>query len=74
VNSGGSFGASPFEQHVGLGQAARIAELEVRWPASGTRQTFGDVAKNQVIQIREGAGAYTKVTRAPLPLGGRRAK
>jgi hypothetical protein len=74
VNSGGSFGASPFEQHIGLGKAARIVEVAVRWPASGTRQTFGDVARNQVIQIREGADAYTKVTRTPLPLGGRRAK
>jgi hypothetical protein len=74
VNSGGSFGASPFEQHIGLGKPARIVEVDVRWPASGTRQTFADVAKNQVIQIREDASAYTKVTRTPLPLGGRRAK
>ncbi|HET9268110.1 MAG TPA: FG-GAP-like repeat-containing protein [Vicinamibacterales bacterium] len=74
VNSGGSFGASPFEQHIGLGQGARVVDVEVRWPASGTRQTFDGVAKNQVIQIREGAAAYTKVTRTPLPLGGRRAR
>jgi tetratricopeptide (TPR) repeat protein len=73
VNSGGSFGASPFEQHIGLGKASRVAEVEVRWPASGTRQLFADVPKNQIIQIRENTDGYTRVTRAPLPLGGRRA-
>jgi tetratricopeptide (TPR) repeat protein len=74
VNSGGSFGASPFQQHVGLGKAARVVEVEVRWPASGTRQIFGDVAKNQVIEIREMADRYTPLSRPPLPLGGRRAR
>ena len=34
-----------FEQHIGLGKASRIVELEVRWPASGTRQAFADVAE-----------------------------
>ena len=53
VTSGGSFGASPLAQHIGLGKSARIVEVEVRWPTSGTRQAFVDVAKNQVIEIRE---------------------
>ena len=74
VTSGGSFGASPFEQHIGLGKASRIAEVEVRWPASGSRQMFADVPKNQVIEIREAVDRYTRVTRAPLPLGGRRGR
>jgi tetratricopeptide (TPR) repeat protein len=74
VNSGGSFGASPFEQHIGLGKAARVVELDVRWPASGTRQTFSAVPKNQIIEIREMADRYTRVSRPPLPLGGRRAR
>ncbi|HVQ13122.1 MAG TPA: ASPIC/UnbV domain-containing protein, partial [Vicinamibacterales bacterium] len=74
VNSGGSFGASPLQQHIGLGKAARIAEVEVRWPASGKRQVFTDVAKNQVIEIREMADRYSKIERQALPLGGRRAR
>ena len=74
VNSGGSFGASPLEQHIGLGRALRIVEVEVQWPASGTRQTFSDVPSNQVIEIREMADRYTKVSRQPLPLGGRGAR
>jgi hypothetical protein len=74
VSSGGSFGASPLEQHVGLGKASRIVEVEVRWPVSGTRQLFTDVAKNQIIEIREMADGYTRVNRAALPLGGRGAR
>jgi hypothetical protein len=74
VGSGGSFGASPLEQHVGLGKAGRIVEVEIKWPASGTRQVFTDVAKNQVIEIREMDNRYNAIERTPLPLGGRRAR
>jgi hypothetical protein len=74
VGGGGSFGASPLEQHVGLGKAARIVEVEIKWPASGTRQVFTGVAKNQVIEIREMDNRYNAIERTPLPLGGRRAK
>jgi hypothetical protein len=74
VGSGGSFGASPLQQHIGLGKAARIVEVEVRWPVSGTRQVFTDVTKNQVIEIREMADRYSKLERQPLPLGGPRAR
>ena len=74
MGSGGSFGASPLEQHVGLGKAARIVEVEIKWPASGTRQVFTDVMKNQVIEIREMDDRYNALDRTPLPLGGRRAR
>ena len=74
VTSGGSFGASPLAQHIGLGKSARIVEVEVRWPTSGTRQAFVDVASNQVIEIREMATSYTPLNRPRLPLRGRRAR
>src|SRR5205085_1793865 len=32
VSSGGSFGASPLTQHVGLGKGARMASIEIVWP------------------------------------------
>jgi hypothetical protein len=54
VNGGGSFGASPLEQHIGLGKADRIVRLEVEWPASKTKQVFSDVRTNQRIVVREG--------------------
>jgi hypothetical protein len=71
VGSGGTFGASPFEQHIGLGRSARITELEVWWPASNTVQRLKGIAKNQSIEIEEMAGAFVKIERAPVTLGGK---
>jgi len=59
VSSGGSFGASPLAQHIGLGKAARIGSLEIEWPASRTRQVFTDVPLDRVIEIREFADTLT---------------
>jgi tetratricopeptide (TPR) repeat protein len=73
VGSGGSFGASPLEQHIGLGKAARIHDIEVWWPASNTRQHFADVQKNQVIEISEFGTSYAKVDRKKVRLGGAKA-
>jgi tetratricopeptide (TPR) repeat protein len=70
VGSGGSFGASPLAQHVGLGKAAQITELEIWWPASNTRQTFTDVGKNQFLEIKEFAKDYKKLDRRAFRLGG----
>src|SRR5208282_3303921 len=70
VGSGGSFGSSPLQQHIGLGKSARILSLEIWWPASNTRQLFRDVGKNQFLQIKEFSTAYTKLDRKPVHLGG----
>jgi tetratricopeptide (TPR) repeat protein len=69
VGSGGSFGASPLAQHIGLGKAARIADVEIWWPTSNTRQHFAHPAKNQWLEIEEFAKAYSKLERPRLPLG-----
>jgi ASPIC and UnbV/FG-GAP-like repeat len=69
VGSGGSFGASPLQQHIGLGKSAKIASLEIGWPASGTRQNFLNVGTNQFIEIKEFAKDYTRLKRPPFPLG-----
>jgi hypothetical protein len=53
VRSGGSFGASPLRQHIGLGKATRIKTLEIWWPTSNNRQTFHNIACNQAIEIKE---------------------
>ncbi|MCH8149834.1 MAG: CRTAC1 family protein [Planctomycetes bacterium] len=63
VSSGGSFGSSPFRQHVGLGTAGGIETLEVRWPASGLVQSFRDVKMDQFIRIREGDASPTTIDR-----------
>ena len=69
VGSGGSFGASPLQQHIGLGKAVRIVNLEVDWPASKTRQSFSNVPKNQIIEIKEFATAYRELPHRIFGLG-----
>jgi hypothetical protein len=61
VNSGGSFGASPLRQTLGLGKATRVALLEVYWPTSDTTQVFRDVAVDQTLEIREGLDELRRV-------------
>jgi hypothetical protein len=74
VVSGGSFGASPLEQHVGLGHRARILDVEVWWPTSNTRQHFSGVDTNQAVEITEFASGYRKLVRHPVRLGGARSR
>jgi hypothetical protein len=61
ISSGSSFGANPLLQTIGIGRAQRIAQLEIRWPASATTQIFRDIAANQAIEITEFATAYRKL-------------
>jgi tetratricopeptide (TPR) repeat protein len=70
VGSGGSFGASPLAQHIGLGKAARIVDLEIWWPTSNTRQNFSQADKNQFLEIKEFAKDYTRLERHPLRSSG----
>ena len=53
VNSGGSFGANPLRQTIGIGQADIIDRIEIWWPASGITQQFQNVAANRMIRITE---------------------
>ena len=54
VNSGGSFGANPLTQHLGLGREAAIERVEVFWPRTGKTQTFEGVPENVRVVITEG--------------------
>jgi ASPIC and UnbV len=69
VGSGGSFGASPLEQHIGLGKSARILNVEVWWPASNTRQNFANMPKGKFIEIKELAPNYIVLERKSFRLG-----
>jgi hypothetical protein len=71
VGSGGSFGASPLAQHIGLGKSAKILNLEVWWPTSNTRQNFSALAPNQFLEIKEFAKDYTTLHRTAFKLGGK---
>jgi tetratricopeptide (TPR) repeat protein len=73
VGSGGSFGASPLEQHIGLGKAGASVSLEIFWPGDPQPQRFAGVAKNQAIEVKQFAAAYRNITRKAVKLGGARA-
>ncbi len=55
VNSGGSFGANPLRQTIGLGAAATVDRVEVFWPKSGATDVLEGVAVDRVVKIVEGA-------------------
>jgi hypothetical protein len=69
VDSGGSFGASPLEQHVGLGGAGAVADVEVRWPVSRTVQRFARLAVGGSYEISEGEPAARRLERRPFVIG-----
>ncbi len=54
VGSGGSFGANPLRQNIGLGSAGKIEKLEVFWPTTGKTQEWAKVTLNSAIVITEG--------------------
>lgn len=69
INSGGSFGANPLQQTIGLSQAQQIEVLEIFWPTTGETQTFLNVPINQHIQIIEGESDYSKIVLKTLKFG-----
>jgi hypothetical protein len=69
VGDTSSFGSNPMEQHIGLGRGTHIANIEVWWPASGSRQQFADVPEDQFIAIKEFDKSYTTLHRKPFRFG-----
>ena len=70
VNSGGTFGANPLRQTIGLGRAPKIRRLEVLWPTTGETQVFRDVPADGFIRIVEGEGRYRRLSLPRFVLGG----
>lgn len=58
VNSGGSFGANPLLQHIGIGEATSIEKIEVRWPVTGEIQVFQNPPADTNIKIKEGDSKF----------------
>lgn len=52
---------SPAAVHLGLGEAARVDRLTIRWP-SGQEQVFKDIEVNRHLLVREDATAPEVVT------------
>ena len=54
VKSGSSYLCqSDMRLHFGLGNASIVTRIEIRWP-SGLDDTFGGIAPNQFLEVREG--------------------
>ncbi|MDH7461020.1 CRTAC1 family protein [Chitinophagaceae bacterium 26-R-25] len=59
VNSGGSFGANPLRQHIGIGTATSIDSIVIKWPGDKALQTFKNISPNRYINIVQGNNAFT---------------
>jgi hypothetical protein len=58
VGNNSSSGGNSLVESIGLAQATAVATLTIAWPASGTAQTFRDVAADRSIEISEGAATF----------------
>jgi hypothetical protein len=57
VRGGGSYDSqNDLRVHFGLGDAARVERLAVRWP-NGLQEEWRDVAVDRILTLREGTGA-----------------
>ena len=54
MGSVSSFGGNPMRQHIGVGQATVVKEIEIWWPVSGERQHFHNVAIDSAYHVKEG--------------------
>jgi VCBS repeat protein/ASPIC/UnbV protein len=68
VGSGGSFGASPLRQEIGLGNATAIREVRIDWPGSGTTQTLGVLPLDHFYLVREGEAQARPLALPRVPL------
>jgi len=68
VNSGGSFGANPLGQHIGLGTATNTT-LTIFWPTSRKTQMFPNLAAGQWYHIREDTSAAEPIKLKSFKLG-----
>lgn len=69
VGTGGSFGANPVRQEIGLGRALRVINVEIRWPGSGTVDLLHGLELDRAYQVQEGTGRATSMERVSMRLG-----
>ena len=69
VGSVSSFGGNPLRQHIGVGKAAVVESVEVRWPVSGKTDVIKGVAVDRSYRLREGAGKLEEVTWKMFEIG-----
>ncbi len=69
-----SFGSAPRRLEIGLGDATRIASIEVWWPTSRTLQTFTGVALDGFYRLVEGEPEPVRLTPSPVDLAAHEAE
>jgi Flp pilus assembly protein TadD len=70
VGFGSSFGGNPLRQHIGVGQAAVVKSVEVRWPGSNTVQRFNGLGVDRMFHLREGEAMAREVKLKSFRIGG----
>jgi FG-GAP-like repeat/ASPIC and UnbV len=68
VGAGGSFGGNSLQQEIGLGRAAAIDVVEIRWPAPGTTQIFRGLQPDRVYRLVEGESSPQPIETRRVPL------
>ncbi len=67
VGSGGSFGASPLRQEIGLGQARGIERVEIFWPVTGKTQVLTGLEVENLYAVREGEPTARRIPLKSFP-------
>ncbi len=62
AGTGGSFGANPLRQEIGLGQAQIIERLEIFWPVTGRTNVYQNLEVDQFVQAREDQSELTPLS------------
>jgi hypothetical protein len=70
AGTGGSFGGSSLQQEIGLGTIDAVESVTLRWPGSGTVQTFRKVEPNRFYRVVEGNPELTVLEVPRIELGG----
>ena len=70
VGNTSSFGGNTLVESIGLGAASEVSDIEIKWPASQTIQTFYHIAADQTIVIMEGAETWESLDRPGSEMGG----
>jgi hypothetical protein len=69
VGYGSSFGDNPLRQHIGVGDATEISQLEITWPVIPRQvQLFHDIPIDRAFRIRQGSDALSPMPYAAFSL------
>jgi hypothetical protein len=64
IGSASASGCNSLVETIGLGEAGKVDRLVVTWPASGSSQTFRDIAAGQMIEVTEGVETFRVTNRS----------